>query len=351
MSEHGKTRAGVSSFAARFRQQGSGYPMWEYGHTLIHSPDGSVRDPSEILLIDGRYTVYFTFVPRPLTDGFFGSIYCSSCAATDPPANPDSWTKPHEVIPQGDPAHDHDGTGCFTPDCTYDGRHVYVFYTGLNSTHPKGFPCWGDPREPEHILVAKSTRPDGGFVKSIKRTPLTTDSRRLGFDEATVPGGHEMSGGEPLYCTSLIDHGQCWVMPDGERRYYFKGGGLGKGAVCLMRDLDENWLNGRWHGPRPILRDPEGRHMEGILITRVDDRLFLQLQGFGHDNRPGPWVTWISDARDGIRWEYVGGAHRPKPDCMNPMSIGVYSPDNPLWGIGQFPGEDGLMELAYMNVR
>jgi hypothetical protein len=33
------------------------------------------------------------------------------------------------------------------------------------------------------------------------------------------------------------------------------------------------------------------------------------------------------------------------------MSIGVYSPDNPLWGIGQFPGEDGLMELAYMSVR
>ena len=90
MSERRKTRAGVSSFAARFRQRGSGYPMWEYGHTLIRSPDGSVRDPSEILLIDGRYYVYFTFVPGPLTDGFFGSIYCSSCAATDAPSNPDS---------------------------------------------------------------------------------------------------------------------------------------------------------------------------------------------------------------------------------------------------------------------
>jgi len=60
------------------------------------------------------------------------------------------------------------GTGCFTPDCYYDGNRVFVFYTGLNSSHPKGVPQSSPDLQPEHIMVAvsASTRRNSACVFS-----------------------------------------------------------------------------------------------------------------------------------------------------------------------------------------
>lgn len=362
----------LPSFTERFRLHKSWhkrhggsftlYPAFQYYNPIITRHGGSVRDPSEILHIDGRYWVYFTYIREPIRNGWLGDVYVSSCADTDNPACPASWSEIVKVVSKGDQKRDHDGTGAYTPDCFWDGRRVFVFYTGNNSPTKEGWPSWTPgPRAPEHIMVAQSKRPDGGFVKTPIHTPLTQSTRALGYDEATVPGGHETLGGQPFYDVSLINHGQCWAMPDGERRYYYKGGGGStydtvkrrgtgnRGAICLIRDLDENWLNGRRHDTQPILRDAQKRHLEGILITRVDERLFLQLQTFD-DRRQRLWETWISPADDGINWQKIGGGHRPKPGDNYPLSIGVYPTVDPLWAIGQFRASSGAIELVYLIV-
>jgi hypothetical protein len=312
------------------------YPVLQHYGTILHVKGGTVRDPSEVLHIDGKYWVYYTLVRDPLIDGFLGSVWTSYCLDTDDPSAAENWSEPVEVIPRGDPAKDHDGTGCFTPDCYYDGEHVFLFYTGINSQHEKGLPGYKE-KWPEHIMVAKSKRPDGGFVKTEKHTPLTPATRGVGYDEATVPGGNELSYGKPAYDVALIDHGQCWVMPDGERRYYYKGGGgsiPGGGTVCLIRGLDENWLNGKRYEGNPILQDAQKRHMEGILITRVEQTLFLQLMIF--DKKASrPWQTWTSDANDGIHWEPLDQGYHLRPG-HNYSSNAVFPTVNPLWGVGQF---------------
>lgn len=323
------------------------YPIFQYYNSIIQDPRASIRDPSEILHIGSRYYVYFTYANKEM-NGFRGSIYVSSCADMNNPSNPMNWSLPKEVIPKGNPRIDHDGTGCFTPDCFYDGSRVFVFYTGLNSSHPRGFPQWGNVKEPEHIMVAQSMWPDGGFIKTPKHTLLSVESRTLSYNEAIVPGGYETLGEKKLYDVSLIDHGQCWVMDDGERRYYYKGGGGTEehpGAVCLVRDLDENWLNGYRHSPEPIIC--EDSHMEGILITRTEDKLFLQLQIFGQGLE---WITYTSPANDGIHWKYIGGAYRPKLDNDYPLSIGVDSVINPHWGVGQFLCKNERVVLGYLKI-
>lgn len=322
-------------------------PVYQYYDAILSHPHASLRDPSEIITVGTRRYVYFTYVEQE-EDGFRGSIFVSSSSIDDDPSCPESWSLPMEVIPKGDPAKDHDGTGCFTPDCHFDGSRVHVFYTGLHSTHPRGFPQWEEKREPEHIMVARSVLPDRGFVKASKDRTIA-ETRELGYHEATVPGGHVAREGKALYDVSLIDHGQCWVMDDGERRYYYKGGGGSekhKGAVCLIRCLDENWLNGYRHSSEPVLQ-ASGLHMEGILITRVDDTLFMQLQLFDDERR---WITYTSPSSDGLSWTYRGGGHYPKPGERYPNSIGVCGTIEPDWAIGQFPGKHGWIELAYLRV-
>ncbi|MEK6796095.1 MAG: hypothetical protein AABZ39_15045 [Spirochaetota bacterium] len=322
------------------------YPIFQYGNPLIKIPNMSARDPSEIILVDGRYYVYFT---KALIDGFRGSIYLSSCAQDDDVTCANRWSNPVEVIPHScDAASDYDGSGCFTPDCFFDGKTISLFYTGLNSTHEKGFPQWGVTKEPESIMVAHAHRPGGDFIKTQVSTLLTES--RLRPDEATVPGGYELKAdGTSAYDVSLIDHGQCWIMPDGEKRYYYKGGGgVGArfGAVCLMRHLDNHWLNGTRYMGNPILN--EASHMEGILITKNDDELYLQLQIFGEGI--ARMVTYASDCTDGIQWTRIGTPYTVDAGVTSyPLSIGVYDTSYPKWAIGQFPNPDGTIYLAFMK--
>ncbi len=340
----------IPDFAARLKLlskfiQDSAYPILQYKKMIITSDEYNFRDPSEIIAADGGYYVYFTATSKDQPDGFKGEIWYSRCEQSADPANPASWSVPAKVIIRGDPETDHDGTGCFTPDCFHDEHNFFIFYTALTSAHPKGLPGWNGVKEPEHIMVAKSGRPDGGFVKTRKGTDVKI-SRTLAYSEATVPGGHTSFRGKEIIDNSLIDHGQCWVMDDGERRYYYKGGQAGVGgSVCLMRHLDENWLNGERFG-EPIIN--EGTHAEGILICRVGDTLFMQLALIWKSPK---WRTYVSRADDGINWKLLDEGYYPKPGENYPMSIGFNRTVCPQWAVGQFPYCDGKrIGIGFLNV-
>lgn len=325
--------------------QDSAYPILQYKNMILTSEEYNFRDPSEIIAHNGKYFVYFTAVPHNQLDGFKGEIWCSSCSQLDDPSCQANWSQPKKVLGYGDPDVDHDGTGCFTPDCFYDGRNFFIFYTGLTSAHSKGLPLWNGVKEPEHIMVAKSDRPDGGFVKTKKGTDVKV-SRALAYSETAVPGGHTSFRGKEIVDNSLIDHGQCWVMDDGERRYYYKGGQAGVGgSVCLIRHLDENWLNGERFG-EPIIN--EGTHMEGILICRVGDTLFMQLATIWQSPK---WRTYVSRADDGINWKLIDEGYYPKPGENYPMSIGFNRTVCPQWAVGQFLFGDGKrIGIGFLNV-
>lgn len=328
------------------------YPIFKYRHPLFRRDARRLnwRDPSNIIVVQDRRYVYFTGVTE--NNGFKGDIYASHCAVQDDPSVPTSWSPPALVLSKG-ASTDHDGTGAFTPECHFDGLHIFLFYTGLHSTHEKGFPSWPVPPEPEHILVACSRHPLGPFGKTHIRTPLVSQSRSLGYHEATVPGGHVEEDGRTLHDVGLVDHGQWWIMPNGERRYYYKGGlgdgrhGL-RGAVCVVRHLDENWKNGRRWESNPIISDSQHRHLEGILITCAKGVMYLQMQIFDAANLL-LWETWTSDADDGLHWVFAGGGHRPLPGDNYPLSIGVDDVKNPRFAIGQQRVPDGV-ELAFYDV-
>lgn len=328
------------------------YPVFKYRHPLFRRDARRLnwRDPSNIIVVEDRRYVYFTGVTE--NDGFKGDIYASHCAVQDDPSVPNAWSPPTLVLSKGSST-DHDGTGAFTPECHFDGVQIFLFYTGLHSTHEKAFPSWPVPPEPEHIFVACSRHPLGPFEKSDIRTPLVSQSRSLGYHEATVPGGHVEEDGQTLHDVGLIDHGQWWIMPNGERRYYYKGGlGNGRhglrGAFCVVRHLDDTWKNGRRWESNPIISDPQHRHLEGILITCVKGVMYLQMQIFDAANLR-LWETWISDAADGLNWVFAGGGHRPLADDNYPLSIGVDDVQNPCFAIGQQSVPDGV-ELAFYDV-
>ncbi len=46
------------------------YPVFQYYNMIMVHKDLIVRDPSEILHINGRFWVYFTGVKAPVRDGF-----------------------------------------------------------------------------------------------------------------------------------------------------------------------------------------------------------------------------------------------------------------------------------------
>jgi hypothetical protein len=320
------------------------YPVLHYKNMLISSDLYNFRDPSEVINYNGRYWLYFTGTDKDVMDGFTGDIWCSSCDENYGPSCPENWSAPQRVIAKGNRCCDHDGTGCFTPDCFYDGEKFFLFYTGLNSDDPKGLPYKNGGCCPEHIMVAKSKHPDCGFLKPAK--PDISVTRSLPYSCVTVPGGHERANGRKIIDDSLIDHGQYWVMDDGERRYYYKGGRAGQGGrVFLVRHLDQNWLNGQRYG-RPII--DEGTHMEGILICRVDNVLYMQLSLIWKTPK---WRTYSSEAQDGINWKLIDEGYLPKPGENYPMSIGFNSTIDPEWALGQFPYDDGKrIGIGFLDV-
>ena len=87
--------------------------------------------------------------------------------------------------------------------------------------------------------------------------------------------------------------------------------------------------------------------MEGILITRVEETLFLQLALIWKTPK---WRTYTSRYDDGINWELIDEGYLPKLGEKYPMSIGVCQTNHPKWAVGQFPYGKDKIGIGFMGI-
>ena len=137
------------------------------------------RDPSDIILVDGVYYVYYTKViqsslPRSSrrlrTTGYVGTIWCAS--STDEGR---TWKESGPVLGKG-PAGAFDSFAVFTPNILeYEGR-FYLYYTGVAPTRAGGKTFENNSRTDRTAIgVAVADSPRGPF-RRISTEPVLSPS-------------------------------------------------------------------------------------------------------------------------------------------------------------------------------
>lgn len=151
-----------------------------------HESGVTRRDPSDVIISNGKYHVYYTKVFGRAA-GYWGTIW--HAYSTDSGFN---WTETGEVLGTGD-AGTFDAHATFTPNILKSGDTYYLFYTGVRATPGRSDGVFenNDSTDITAIGVAVSDSPSGPFkrlqpnaVLEASRNPDHFDSYRV--DDAAL---------------------------------------------------------------------------------------------------------------------------------------------------------------------
>jgi arylsulfatase len=156
---------------------GGPYPRdFAYANALEHEPGVTRRDPSDVILADGTYYVWYSKVARgpgvfSYPSGYSADVYC----ATSPDGK--AWTEQGMAVGKGAPG-DWDEHGVFTPNVLAFGGRYYLYYTGV----PQPF----DNDTKTAIGAAVADSPAGPWKKSDANPVLVPSDDPAAFDGMRV---------------------------------------------------------------------------------------------------------------------------------------------------------------------
>jgi hypothetical protein len=263
------------------------------------------RDPSDVILVDNTYYVYYTKV-YGRSPGYWGTIWCASSSDGGY-----TWKEEGEVLGVGETGRfDHQAT--FTPNIIKADDNFYMFYTGVKPTpgRTNGLFENNSSNDFTAIGLAKSAIPNGKFKRVQMDLILTVSDVPEDFDRYRVDDA-----------ALLFRDGMYWLYYKGRSMMHGEKGPLStKMGVALSRAIEGPYQK---HGP-PIL---DKSHE--VLIWPLHDGV-AALASFSSTLEYAPdGIDFLSE-RKMIKVENrppAPGAYRPELTQMPHASDGIN------WGI------------------
>lgn len=146
-----------------------------------HEKGCTRRDPSDIILVDGTYYVYYTKVYGK-SPGYWGTIWCAS--STD---GGYTWKEEGEILGVGESGRfDHQAT--FTPNIIKANEKFYLFYTGVKPTPGRSDGKFENNSTTDitGIGLAIAIAPKGPFIRVDKNPILEVSTIPEKFDSYRI---------------------------------------------------------------------------------------------------------------------------------------------------------------------
>jgi predicted GH43/DUF377 family glycosyl hydrolase len=173
-----------------------------------HEQGCTRRDPSDVILVDNTYYVYYTKVYGK-SAGYWGTLWCAS--STD---NGFTWKEEGEVLGIGESG-TFDSQATFTPNIIKAKNKYYLFYTGVKPTPGRidGIFENNSTTDITAIGLAVADAPSGPFTRISKEPILEVSTEHEKFDSYRIDDA-----------SLLFRHGKYWLYYKGRSRKHGQGG-------------------------------------------------------------------------------------------------------------------------------
>jgi len=268
-----------------------------------HEPGCTRRDPSDVILVENTYYVYYTKV-YGTSPGYWGTVWCASSRDKGY-----SWNEEGEVLGKGDHGA-FDSQATFTPNIIRANNKYYLFYTGVKPTPDRidGKFENNSTTDITAIGLAMAESPIGPFTRIYKNPVLEVSGQKENFDSYRVDDS-----------SLLFRDDKYWLYYKGRsRKHGTEGPSQTQMGVAFSKNIEGPYTK----YSTPIL--PESHEVliwpyKGGVMTLASKSSTLEFAPDGIDflsdkkaikvtdrpNAPGalrPELTQLSPNENGIRW-------------------------------------------------
>ncbi len=212
-----------------------------------YDPPFTRRDPSDVIVVNGTYYVWYTKV-KDVTPGYWGTIWYSISRDEG-----HHWEEKGEALDTG-PAGSFDSFGVFTPNILYDHGKYFLFYTAVKPTPNKSERIFENNSTTDitAIGVAIANNPNGPFVRLSDQPILQVSNDTSAFDSYRVDDA-----------ALLVRDGKYYLYYKGRSRTFGeKGPGKTEMGVAIASQPD---------GPYKKFWKPLLERSHEVLIWNHDD--------------------------------------------------------------------------------
>lgn len=234
------------------------------------------RDPSDVILHNGRYYLWYTKTSHSYS-GYNASVWY---AVSD---DSKTWQEVGEALPRGKTGA-WDSYSVFTPNILKANNHFYLFYTGVKPTpgNPDNVFENNSVNDETAIGVAVSVSPDGPFIRASDEPVLTTDGHADSFDSYRVDDA-----------ALIYRDGRYWLYYKGRSRKYGKDGPkYTRMGVAFSEQPQGPYLK---YKNNPLTN---GGHE--VMVWPYQDGVMTLLSTHGKEGKS------LQFAKDGLNFEIVG---------------------------------------------
>ena len=173
-----------------------------------HEQGCTRRDPSDVILVDNTYYVYYTKVYGK-SPGYWGTLWCASSKD-----NGFTWKEEVEVLGVGDKG-TFDSQATFTPNIIKANNKYYLFYTGVKPTPNRNDGVFENNSTTDITAfgLAVADSPTGPFARINKEPILEVSQDKEKFDSYRIDDA-----------SLLFRHGKYWFYYKGRSRKHGQGG-------------------------------------------------------------------------------------------------------------------------------
>ena len=283
-------------------------PEYTFHYTNIdgigHEKGCTRRDPSDVILVDDMYYIYYTKV-YGRSAGYWGTLWCASSK------DGYSWDEVGEVLGIGEKGK-FDSQATFTPNIIRVQNKYYLFYTGVKPTPGRTDGVFENNSTTDitAIGLAVAESPNGPFHRDSKEPILKISKKEDNFDSYRIDDS-----------SLLFKNGKYWLYYKGRSRSHGKSGpSKTQMGVAFSSEIDgpfEKHGQAILPGSHEVLIWPYRNGVAALAsisstIEFAPDGIdfFSNRQSVNVENRPN-----------------APGAFRPELTQLNPDPFGI------TWGI------------------
>lgn len=271
------------------------------------------RDPSDIILVNGVYYVWYTKTDKGYS-GYDASIWYASSL------DGETWVEKGEALERGKKG-SWDAFSVFTPNILKASDKYYLFYTGVKPTHGNEEGKFENNSQTDitAIGLAESDNPDGSFTR-ISLTPVIEVSENYeDFDSYRVDDA----------CIIFKDN-KYWLYYKGRSSKYVKDGPRHtKLGVAISDSPGGPYVK---YGNNPIIKSGHE-----VMLWPYKKGIMILLSSHGTEGQT------LQFADDGVNFKIVASFGDDYPKAPGSFRVGDFKDaskqiEGISWGISMFYG-------------
>lgn len=288
---------------------------FSYSEIIGLTPENGItrRDPSDVILVDGVYYVWYTKTDKTYS-GYDASIWYASSI------DGEKWEEKGEALERGKVG-SWDSYSVFTPNILKVSDKYYLFYTGIKPTYGNEEGKFENNAETDitAIGLAKSDAPDGSFTRISIFPVMEVSDNYEDFDSYRVDDA----------CIIFKDN-KYWLYYKGRSRKYGKDGPRYTMLGVAISDVPE--------GPYVKYRNnPIIKSGHEVMVWPYKKGIMTLLSGHGTEGKT------LQFAADGVSFKKVASFGDDYPKAPGSFRVGDFNDASKLeegisWGVSMFYG-------------